>query len=89
MEVRAHFLFVELLGTIFVSSIQSSITFSSQILRAQFFFITFRDLGCPSPYAIGAQEAVHRWHTAIEASGVGTARSERVVDALRCVITLI
>ena len=33
--------------------------------------------------------AIRWWHTAIAAGGVGTARSERVVDTLRCIINLI
>ena len=56
IEVRAQFFFSLRFRArlLFFHQFRAQFFFS-QILRAQLFFITFRNLGCPSPYAIGAQ----------------------------------
>ena len=63
IEVRAHFFFVEIQGSIFfiISRLDFFHHFKAQFFSARcegsIFFITFRvlHLGCPSLYAIGAQ----------------------------------
>ena len=90
IEIRAQlFFFVEIQGSIFFPSIQGSIIiFFSEILTAQFFFIT-QGPRVSKSVCHWRTGAIRWWRTAIAARGVGTARSERVVDALRCILSLI
>ena len=85
IEVRAQFFF----SLRFRARLFFFHQFRAQFFFSQIFFHHFQEPRVSKSVRHWRTGAIRRWHTAIAAGGVGTARSGRVVDTLRCIINLI